>query len=257
MRPYLVWTFAYRPDSSGQKVMHRLCHELNRAGQTAYVAFERRNPAWDTPYHPAPLEGDWIAVYPEIVAGNPWDAPRVARYVLNDPGKLGGDTAYAPSELVFAYHELFNDMGVPADRILYLPAIELDIYTDRQEPRSGTAFYVGKGKRTRALPGSIEITRDLRRDQRRLADTLNRAALLYCFDNLTAMIRIALLCGCPVMLIPDGVITDRQRDMVIGPGVGWDEVPAPFDSDAIRADELAALAAFRGQLASFVKVTQA
>lgn len=243
MRPYLVWTFAYRPDSSGQKVMHRLAHELNQVGQTAFVAFERRNPAWDTPYHPAPLGGDWIAVYPEVVAGNPWNAPHVARYVLNTPGKLGGDREYAPSEQVFAYAHLFSDAP-----LLYLPAIELDIYRDRHLPRRGALWYVGKGRRTRSVPG-IEITRRLRRHPQRLADALNRATVLYCFDNVTAMIRLALLCGCPVVVIPDG-------PRIEGPGVGWDELPPPFDSDAIRAEEVAAYEAFHGQLAEFIAVTQ-
>jgi O-antigen biosynthesis protein len=253
-RPYLVWTFDYYHDSAGQKTMHRLAHELNLAGQHAFVAYEKRNPAWQTPYHPAPLPGDWIAVYPEIIKGNPWRAPRVARWVLNNPGKLGGDKVYDPLEMVFVFAELFNDIGVSPERILYLPTIELDLYADRHESRAGEVFYVGKGQQTRDLPGALEITNDLKRDQRLLADTLNHARVLYSFDNVTAMARIALLCGCPVVMIPDGV---TQPDLIAGPGIGWDEMPQPFDSGVIRAQELAAYETFRERLAYFIRITQA
>lgn len=257
---YLVWSFDYYHDSAGQKVMHRLCHELNEVGQEAFVGFPKTNPAWNTPYHAGPFRGrrEWIAVYPEIVRGNPWRAPRVVRYVLNNPGKLGGDKTYDPSEIVYVFHELFNDIGVPPERIMYLPTIELDIYTDRHLPRSGTLFYVGKGQQTRDLPGSIEITSDLKRDRELLADTLNRAELLYCFDNVTGMTDIARLCGCPVMIIPNGEYSREVYDRVVAAeGLGWDEVPPPFDSDVVRAREVAAYDAFRDRLADFIQVTQA
>jgi len=261
-RKYLIWSFDYYPDSAGQKTMHRLCHELNQAGQEAYVAYPKRNPAWNTPYLPGPirdrrLDERWIAVYPEIIAGNPWKAPRVVRYVLNTPGKLGGDTVYPPSEIVYVFHELFNTPGVPSERILFLPTIELDLYTDRHEPRSGALYYVGKGQKTRDLD-AVELTNDMKRDPHELADHLNRAEVLYTFDNVTAMAIIARLCGCPVVLIPDGTYDRETFDSLIaGPGLGWDEMPEPFDSDVIRGNEVAQYEAFRERLADFIAVTQA
>ncbi len=159
---------------------------------------------------------------------------------------------------MYVYSELFNDIGVPPERILYLPAIELDIYTDRRLVRSGALFYVGKGQKIRDLSGAGEVTSELKRDQARLADTLNRAEVLYCFDNATAMTLIARLCGCPVVLIPNGDYTREQYDRSqVMDGLGWDEVPPPFDSDAIRASELAAYETFRERLAGFITVTQA
>jgi hypothetical protein len=258
---YLVWSFDYYPDSAGQKVMHRLCHELNEAGQKAYVAYPLRNPDWNTPYQPRPFPSykrDWMAVYPEIIKGNPWRAPRVVRYVLNHPGKLwDSDKTYPADEIVYCYSELFNDIGLPPERIMYLPAIELDIYQDHHLPREGEVYYVGKGQKSRDLPGAVEITDDLKRDQHLLAETLNRATLLHCFDNATAMVRIALLCGCPVRIIPSGEYTREQYQPYLGPGVGWDETPGPFDSGQIRAEDEAAYAAFRERLQDFIRVTQA
>lgn len=256
MRPYLVWTLPYKVDSSGEKVLHRLVHELNLAGQEAYTCFDQRNPKWQTPYHPGPLGDDWIAVYPEVVTGNPLNAPHVARWVLNKPGKLGGDKTYDPSEEVFCFAEQFNVLGVPPDRIMYLPAIELDIYTDRHLPRRFTLYYVGRKRGIHRPKRALEISPHLRRRPRRLAHVLNRAALLVCYDNMTAMNLIARLCGCPVMLVPDGEWTLKQFQEFGMEGMGWDEVPGPFDSDVIRAREVAAYDTFKTQLAHFIDITQ-
>lgn len=222
---YLIWSYDYSHASAGPKVLHRLCHELNRAGQEAYVGPWATNPDWDTPTADAPLDGDWTAVYPEIVSGNPWNAPNVARWVLNVPGKLGGDTTYDPSETVFSWHRRFLDAP-----ILHLPAIELDIYTDRHQPRFGAAVYVGKGIRTRDIPGAWEITLQMRADRYDLAGLLNVAEVLYCFDDTSAMAQIALLCGCPVLVVPTGEYLEPQgfRDQYLLQWPAFEEQLADF-----------------------------
>ena len=231
-RPYLIWSYAYSHASAGPKALHRLCHELNDEGLEAYVGWPEVNPEWNTPYHAAPLAGDWCAVYPEIVSGNPWNAPHVARWVLNVPGLLrGGDKEYDPSEMVFSWSSTFLD-GVP---LLFLPAIELDIYTDRGEPREGMLYYVGKGLQGDVV-GAQPITRAMREDRYALADALNHATLLKSFDPVSAMNYIALLCGCPVLIVPTG-----ER---------WE--PAGF-----RERYLAECAVFPAQLAEFIRITQA
>lgn len=231
MRPYLVWTTDYRHHAGGEKVLHRLCHELNLVGQEAYVSAAVTNPEWQTPHADPPLDGDdWIAVYPEVVSSNPFGAPHVARWVLNVPGKLGGDTAYDPAEVVFSWSRAFLDAP-----ILHLPAIETDIYVDRHLPRRGRLYYVGKGAR-RKMRTATEITKAMRADRAKLADALNRAAVLYCFDEQTAMTQIARLCGCPVVIVPT-----RER----------------LEPDGFAAEYQALVEAFPAQLAAFIRMTQA
>lgn len=256
---YLIWSYAYRHDSGGPKVLHRLCHELNEAGQEAYVSHEKTNPEWNTPYH-KPFEGDdWIAIYPEIVAGNPWNASRVVRWVLNNPGKLQqGDKVYDPAEIVFTFSELFNDMHVGPERLLCLPTIETDLYFDRHLIRDRVAFYVGKGSKAFDLPGAVEITDEIRADRERLARLLNGSVLMYCFDNVTGAIDIARLCGCPVYLVPNGEYTWEQYDQWVGwAGLGWGRIPPPFDSAVFLGDQLLLKDRFREQLETFIRVTQA
>ena len=198
---YLIWAFDYSEASAGPKALHRLCHELNEAGQKAYIGpHSVINPEWNTPVWPSDdmPEGDWVAVYPEIIWGNPWDAPFVARWVLNVPGKLGGQKNYAPGEMVFAWDHAFL-ADVP---LLFLPTIDTEVYVDRHESRGGELFYVGKGVQgytAEARP----ITLTMRESRRVLADALNHATLLRSFDDVSGMVDLALLCGCPVLL-PSG-----------------------------------------------------
>lgn len=225
---YLIWSYDYSHASAGPKALHRLCHELNMAGQEAYVSYSTTNPNWITPYAEASLEGDWCAIYPEIIYGNPWNAPRVARWVLNVPGLLGGDPTYDPSEIVFTWSDEFL-AGAPR---LWLPSFELDIYADRGEARFGQAFYAGK--RYGEVPGATEITLDMRLDRYALADVLNHVTVLYSFDESTAMVALALLCGCPVVIVPTG-----QR---------WE--PAGY-----RERYIEEASAFPAQLDAFIRAT--
>ena len=225
---YLIWSYDYSHASSGPKALHRLCHELRLAGQDAYVGWPVTNPDWDTPHFDGPITDDVIAVYPEIVAGNPYKAKRVARWVLNVPGKLGGDKVYDPSEMVFTWDRSLVDAP-----LLNIPHIETDIYTDRGEPREGELVYFGKGSGNVA---GTEITLEMRLDRHALADALNHATLLRCFDDFSGMVGIALLCGCPVEIVPTG-----QR----------------YDPAGFREAYLALRPVFLQQLARFVEITQA
>jgi hypothetical protein len=225
---YLIWSYDYSHASAGPKALHRLCHELNEAGERAYVGPWATNPEWNTPTSDfESFAGDWIAVYPEIVRGNPWNAPHVARWVLNVPGKLGGDTTYALSEMVFTWSTDFTDAP-----LLHVPTVETDIYYDRGLPRSGSLFYVGKGSGRRA--GAREITYEMRLDRYQLADELNRAEALYSFDDVTGMADLAGLCGCPVVM-PSG----KRME------------PAGY-----REEYLSRQAQFPAQLREFIAVTQ-
>jgi hypothetical protein len=72
---------------------------------------------------------------------------------------------------------------------------------------------------------------------------------------MTGMADVARLCGCPVVVIPDGVHTREQ--VVTGPGLGWDEIPPAFDSAAFRARWIGLMDTFREQLVNFIAITQA
>lgn len=75
-RPYYIVAPAYRHNSAGIRVMHMLCHLLNRCGQDAYLYSSTTNPMWHTPLLTNELRQQHeqagrqpIVVYPEVVSG--------------------------------------------------------------------------------------------------------------------------------------------------------------------------------------------
>lgn len=226
--PYVVYTPPYDPRSGGIKVLHLLVHELNSRGYQAYCT-SQPNPEWNEP----PIDHipkDSIVVYPEIVPGNPWGATTVARWVLNVPGRLAGDTEYDKSELVFPYKRIYNQWGLPERRILLLPAIDLDIFYDRGLERKGKIVYVGKGPVLETLPetqGLYELRKEDTANQENLAILLNRTEVLYTYDNITALWDCARLCGCATVIIPNGQMSREHFDMdetgTDGLGLGIEE----------------------------------
>lgn len=244
---FVVFAFPYLHASGGGKVLHRFCHELRRRGEDACVTTPHTSPDLETPVWDGAMRADDVVVYPEVVSGNPLGGTRVARWVLNRPGLIGGDRAYAPTERIWAYHRMFYP-GVPR---LMLPAVETDIYRDLGLPRSGAAFYVGKGSKTRDVSG-VEITHAIRQDRHALAELLNRVEVVYSFDELTAMDDVARLCGASVIVIPQGTWSRETLAELDRAGVGWDEPPEPWDRAAFRARYLAGHTTFLEELDAFV-----
>jgi hypothetical protein len=224
---FIVAIGPYRSNSAGVRVMHRLCHLLNVIGQHATVATDVVNPAWNTPTA-ALISDETIAVYPEVVPGNPCGAKRVIRYVLNQPGLLGGTSYYDDNEMVFYYHERFREVAQaatrePLDRRRELPisVIEPDLfYHDRSLPRPYDCLYVGKGAHLRekyrlqyedkvvTISSSYPTTRAL------TARLLQSCRTLFSYDDCTALLREALICGARVQLITaDGTLTDWHEDI--------------------------------------------
>jgi len=158
----------------------------------------------------------FTAIYPEVVSGNPLAADSVIRWVLNRPGLLAGDAVYSENEHIFYYAEAYRPYI--QNRIsgkLCMPIIDETIFFSDDTPhihRSLECFYVGKSawqdgiiERDRAF----EITRECPAKVD-LGKLFRASRVLYCFDNSTALIQEALLCGCPVVIIPDG--TQSRQD---------------------------------------------
>ena len=91
--------------------------------------------------------------------------------------------------------------------------------------RSLECFYVGKSQwkegvidRSRAF----EITRETP-PKKELGKLFRASRVLYCFDNSTILAYEAILCGCPVVVIPDGTQTrENYESLELGmDGIAW------------------------------------
>ena len=253
MKPYYVWSPPYRHNSGGIRALYLLAEKLKEAGYEAYNTLDK------------PSIDEYIAVYPEIVHGNPWNAPRVARWVLNRPAALGGDKVYDDKELVFSHNPLFLPfIENKVSGILFLPDMRAEFYRDDNVRKSNIAYYVGKGKYIQGIvpEGARQIVwHDP--PEGKFGDFLRTCNTLYCFDNLTGIVHEAAMCGCISIIIPDGTY-ERENYVTSGYGLfgiawGTDEKEIQWAKDSIkylpRFIDLRREEA-KEQLKNFIEVTQ-
>lgn len=271
---YIIWAPDYKTNSAGIRCLYQLCNDLNLQGYPSFIV----GAFLPSPNNlNAPLIGwgsakklinqGFIAVYPEVVKGNPLGANRVARWVLNKPGLLGGDLKYASNEKIFYYSNAYRD-AIQNEIVgqLLLPTLDEEIfYSDGRPPeaRSLSCFYIGKSKWKDGYfdrSETLEITRQFphRRD---LGHLLRSAKVLYCFDNSTALCYEALLCGCPVVIIPDGTQTkhDYENSELGMEGIAWglEELSnAKPNPKALGSKVKKQLLLYNDQLFDFIQKTQ-
>ena len=234
-RGYVIFTCSYTPNSAGIGCLYRLCDELNRRGYPSFMtggketASHLNAPLLDIEAAEQMCAQGYAAIYPETIAGNPLKANSVIRWVLNRPGLLGGDEVYADSEHVFSYSNVF--LPYIRNRVagkLYMPTIDESLFYCEDEDlskRSLECYYVGKSQWKDGvvdLARTFEITRETP-DKKELGKIFRASRVLYCFDNSTILVYEALLCGCPVVIIPDGTQTKQDYEQLeLGlDGIAW------------------------------------
>jgi hypothetical protein len=272
--PYVIWATPFTERSSGVYALHVLCHALSLVGEDAYVATPGTNPAWRTPLYSPDLARQHIstgrvpiAVYPEVVAGNPLRADVVARFILNQPGLLGGDSTYPPSELLFAYSPEFVPRGMEADR-LTVPVFDLRVFRPAvpDAERSGRYFFSFRHRKNGGvlLPdtdGCTELSMERPVSLAKLGELFGRAELLYSYER-SAICTEAMLSGCPVVYLPTPQLTEFPCEAQLGrDGAAWGNVPdevarARATVGKMRARVEAMQAEFWPQLERFVARTQ-
>lgn len=270
---YIIWAPNYVSGSAGVKCLYLLCHYLNSLGYKSYITHSTQT----TPELMAPLllpraakkklkSGQFVIVYPEVVSGNPYGAKHVVRWVLNRPGLLGGTPLYHPDEKVFYYSEVYRRyIANPVSGKLYLPTIDESLFFSNSSPSSRhlTAYYVGK---SRFQPGyfkeseTFEITRDFPKRQM-LGEIFRSCKCLYCFDNSSIIIYEAALCGCPVVVIPDGTQTyeDFQKLELGLNGISWGPEHLELAQSTLpqlKSKLIGAQEEFKVQLNQFTHLTQ-
>lgn len=270
MKPYLIWAPPYDRRSGGCKVLHALGHELKNKGVEVYINTSAQRPDWavgavtNQQEITAQIERGAIAIYPEIIFGNPFGAKTVVRWMLNKPGKISGPTEYPIEDIVYSYSRIYDVFGLPEDRILFYPQIELNIFYDKKLPRNGVCFYVGKGSSTPRIPettGALEITRFFPPDQHDLANIFCTRELFISYDTVTSLNDNARLCGCPVILVP-GYTSREEMKLDLGwGGTGWgmeelEKAKATLNSDGLRQEYLKLIDTFKERLSRMIEFTQ-
>lgn len=280
--PFYIVAPPYTRLSAGVRVMHLLCHALNASGERAFIVTEKTDPTLLTPLlTDETIEAHYrkrlapIAVYPETLAGNALNAPVVVRYVLNFPGLLGGDRAYPRGEICFGYSpELLSEQDASyRDNVLFLPVSDPAIFYPPQHDvvRRGSCFYAGKykyfhgGKLLPITRNAVEIHGPRGsgppQSSQEIADLFRRSEMFYCYEN-SSLATEAVLCGCPVVMLPNEFFTRRIAVDILGTdGIAWGDSPAEVERarrtvHRFRERYLALSAEFWSQLDRFISFTQ-
>jgi hypothetical protein len=169
---------------------------------------------WLTPFCDAPIHQSDIVIYPEVVHSNPLLAQRVVRWMLHEPGRIGGAMSYAKNEVVFVY----DRQKIPFARKATPRAIEDQhvLWTGLIDPayihNNGTArrdLILSFGHKGAALKaafpldpalGAVQLE-DVTPSYQALGEVLRRARCLYSYDHYSNLLREAILCGCEVRTI--------------------------------------------------------
>lgn len=278
--PYYIAASDFRQNSAGIRALHYLCHTLNELGCEAYLSPATvSNPALNVRFLTRARLIDHyragrmpIAVYPEVVSGNPLRAPVIARWLLNRPGHLGGDTHYAAADLLFHFQEWCRPQGVVSHRLQLTPT-DTHIFNNENNPfddrRSGHCYYankyLGSGARVprEIATGGISVGQEVRLSHEELADVFRRAAVLYCFEP-SGIAQEALACGCPVLLVGSDYWNPAERPELVGHGVGIHGQPGALEKAQAELRQTPAGDFLRGEyrmgrdmIDDFVRLTQA
>lgn len=247
---FLVFAPDYASYSAGNVCLYKLAEDIASHGKSvAIVGSHKAPPNFQLPMistrsakHLA-RRGAWV-VYPEIIYGNPINAVNIIRWVLNKPGLLGGDTTYHGSEHVFVYSDVYSPyVSNPIVGKLTKPTLDRTIFypPPHDHPRSIKCFYVGKSTFKAGYfdtEDTVEITRHAP-SKKELGKLFRSTKVLYCFDNSTALIYEALICGCPVVVIPDGShrLADYEKLELGLEGISWgaeEEIKVDFDRSILE-----------------------
>lgn len=259
--PYYIWSPPYTHTSSGVITLHLLCHALNEMGEKAYIVPNSYtgfvlNPVLNTPLlsiqHQNFYGDDFIAVYSDVVRGNPFNAKHVVRMLLAPRGTYGGDTVFPETE------QIWGALPTLADNVLRIPVTDTNIFypnfgetrygyfnVTREEiltdvlkasdklldssggiiriKRSGSCFYSRKYELHGNQP-LMDITGSSTRlvgAPEQLAHILRKSEVCYLYE-LTGVITEAALCGCPVTLVRTPYFNTIDPACMMG-DVRWDD----------------------------------
>ncbi|MBV8501648.1 MAG: hypothetical protein JO006_08020 [Paucibacter sp.] len=281
-RPYVIVapTWGHRADV---RVLHTLCHELNSLGLDASLLLTAGqsgdsdtllNPALHTPVINPLMERHWgaineeaIVVYAGSVPGNPFNARRVIRYVMNR--QAPGAEAGAPGEYRVYLSKSFPVQRQASQRVLFLLPVDLGLFHAKgAQARTQDMLWLGAGVglNGEAPPHLVPITESWPPTREELATQLRRTRHLHSYDAGALLNLEAALCGAVVILHRlEGSAADLRADFEAHEsgtgGIAFGDSPFEIERAVRTRQELVEnlryqQASFRQRLLDFVHETQ-
>lgn len=206
----------YNERGGGCIALHRLAHNIALCGEESYIMSDNTSANYKSivvneAEAKELAKGDAIVIYPEVIERNPLNAKNVMRWILYFVRDTGDHGIYGERDLIYKYAPHFT---LRKEREIngYLRASELnlDLFVDRGEERSGACYLVKKGYDNWGF-NSCHPEDAIKLDEYRgadwfnyLADVFNYCETFYCYDNASWLSIIAAQCGCKSIVVPDG-----------------------------------------------------
>ncbi len=227
-QPFIIAAPKYSHHSAGVRLLHTLCEELNLCGYPAYLIFYQFKPGkadfftsedasfyCDTHQHirRLPVSEDMsryrdlidrgIVVYPEVIQGNPLNARRVARYVLNYPEANRYPMLESPSDFIVSFNSHYWKKPHAIASIFVEEPLFHDEGTRPALERTMDCTYIGKGVafgECFRIPGSVLIERYWPSEKDGLAAMLRNTRYFFTWDVNTQTNADALMCGALIVV---------------------------------------------------------
>jgi hypothetical protein len=231
--------------SNGILMLFRLCHYLNEFGENAFMLANEGIPD-EKPGHGLNVgksitrkeyealdPAKTVAVYPEMVYGNPLDAKIVVRWILNTPGVAGGDGKFDAGDFIFIYSDYFKSAGSAVDGKMTIYNPYFENFTDDGQPRQRTCYMIRKGWQKPLVhhPKDALLIDDYgeKGGNDYLRQCFNRFETFITYDHATLACVQAALCGCVSIVIPDGLASAQEWRLAnpmaaYGVAYGFDDV---------------------------------
>jgi hypothetical protein len=250
---YVVYAPPFSEKSGGIMVLYNLARRLERTGCKVFVA----GASSVNPYNISTILLDkidpekFISVYPESVAGNPFQTKRYTHWLLYYPGIHGGSKSFPDDELILSYGswKIADGIGYvskvepvtsPFQILLQASDWRLDLIVEKPlSNRSGCIYMVRKGTLFWSRDELLRIHETREKDKCTLVESFApRDFCAICashhyfhsYDPHSYYNVLAAMCGC-VPVVHLSVLLKRSDLIVLMPltvfGVayGVDEIP--------------------------------
>ena len=281
---YCIVAPKYRHNSAGIKTLYILCQKLIDRGFRARMIAEpaiTHDPRIEFVPQTTCMEimrhlYNPIVVYPEVVNNNRVGAKNAVWWYLNEPSFWKMNMTIPEGSLIFKFSKVQVKGNDNPKHVLFIPCVERELFNPfgRVEPEGEKrCWYKGvksdciKGwkedvwEKTKDLVKGTEINLTYPATREELAKILKSHNLFISWDGWTALYHESALCGCPAVIIPDGV---HKRDdyensemAMNGVAYGMEELPraiATLKDAQTHYEEL--LKETDKQLDRFISITQ-
>lgn len=286
MKSYYIVAPQYVEIIAGFRVLWKLAASLRERGYDAKVVLyndiskvfftgDGQSPWGIETIDAKDIDKDGVVVYPEIVDGNPLGVKTVARILLNKVNTFHKANIDS-SEIRFAFTKAFLMDDMTERDVFYIPTVETDLFkSDGSEDRTNKLVYFGKSATMRWNSELIEKTKHLWADaieikrgpqdrfpntREKLAELMRSGYILYTYDDTTAIIMEAAMCGCPVIVMTDRITEKEFNERALFmDGIGFGEEQKEHAEKTVKRaykESLRQIKTFDKNLTKFINRTQ-